>query len=117
MLSKVIPSHSIKAFRYRVHVLEKDLWKEQNPRCRANLAMQLADAATTLARLEMREAQRYQLLDASDSMNPGVNVRVDGRGDAKVNHTVERDDGRDNTCRADQSPPSPIDRHHDCEES
>ncbi|PSB09533.1 hypothetical protein C7B61_12500 [filamentous cyanobacterium CCP1] len=60
MLSKVIPSHSIKAFRYRVRVLEQDLWKEHNPVGRANLAMQLADAATTLARLEVQEAQKYQ---------------------------------------------------------
>jgi hypothetical protein len=90
MLSKVIPSHSIKAFRYRVHVLEKDLWKEQNPLCRANLAMQLADVATTLARLEMQEARRYQLLDSPDSAHPGAKDRAHG----KVDRRVERDDVR-----------------------
>lgn len=58
---KAIPPNSIKAFRYRVHCLENDLWKEKNPICRANLALQLADAATTLARLEVQEAQKLQL--------------------------------------------------------
>lgn len=58
MLVKVISSCSIKAFRYRVHALEQDLWKETDPIGRANLALQLADAATTLARLERQEAQR-----------------------------------------------------------
>ncbi|HEY9642690.1 MAG TPA: hypothetical protein V6C57_19540 [Coleofasciculaceae cyanobacterium] len=58
MTAKVIPSSSIKAFRYRVHALEQHLWKEQDPTKRANLALQLADAATTLARLEMQESQK-----------------------------------------------------------
>jgi TPP-dependent pyruvate/acetoin dehydrogenase alpha subunit len=60
MLVKVISSCSIKAFRYRVHALEQDLWKETDPVSRANLALQLADAATTLARLEIQEAQKSQ---------------------------------------------------------
>lgn len=60
MLVKVISSCSIKAFRYRVHALEQDLWKASDPVSRANLALQLADAATTLARLEMQEAQKMQ---------------------------------------------------------
>jgi len=60
MTAKVIPSHSIKMFRYRVHFLAKDLWKEKNPVGRMNLALQLADAATTLARLEVEEAQKCQ---------------------------------------------------------
>jgi hypothetical protein len=67
MLSKVIPSHSIKAFRYRVHVLEQHLWKEHDPISRANLAMQLADVATTLARLEVQEAQKYQQQQLTNS--------------------------------------------------
>jgi TPP-dependent pyruvate/acetoin dehydrogenase alpha subunit len=58
MTAKVIPAHSLKAFRYRVHALEQDLWREKDPISRANLALQLADAATTLARLEMQEAQK-----------------------------------------------------------
>lgn len=56
MFIKAIPSCSIKAFRYRVHALEQDLWKEKDPVGRANLALQLADAATTLARLETQQA-------------------------------------------------------------
>jgi TPP-dependent pyruvate/acetoin dehydrogenase alpha subunit len=58
MTAKVIPSSSIKAFRYRVHALEQHLWREPDPIKRANLALQLADAATTLARLEMQESQK-----------------------------------------------------------
>lgn len=58
MTVKVIPSHSIKAFRYRVHCLGQDLWKEKEPLMRANLALQLADAATTLARLEAQEVHK-----------------------------------------------------------
>lgn len=60
MFVKAIPSCSIKAFRYRVHALEQNLWNEKDPTIRANLAMQLADAATTLARLEMQEVQKSQ---------------------------------------------------------
>lgn len=66
MTAKVIPSHSIKMFRYRVQFLAKDLWKEKNPVCRMNLALQLADAATTLARLEVEEAQKFQQQSAGD---------------------------------------------------
>lgn len=69
---KVIPSNSLKAFRYRVHCLERDLWKEKNPICRANLALKLADAATTLAQLEMQEANNlpsvlHQVSGSADS--------------------------------------------------
>lgn len=56
MIAKVIPPYSIKAFRYRVYCLGQSLWQEQDPVGRANLALQLADAATTLARLETQEA-------------------------------------------------------------
>ncbi|MEG3895189.1 MULTISPECIES: hypothetical protein [unclassified Microcoleus] len=66
MTAKVIPSHSIKMFRYRVHFLAKDLWKEKNPVGRMNLALQLADAASTLARLEVEEARKFQEESASD---------------------------------------------------
>jgi hypothetical protein len=58
MTANVIPSNSIKAFRYRVRCLGQDLWKEKDPICRANLALQLANAATTLARLEAQEVQK-----------------------------------------------------------
>lgn len=71
MTVKVTPPNSIKMFRYRVHFLAKDLWREKNPVCRMNLALQLADVATTLARLEVEEARKFQQqpasLDASDS--------------------------------------------------
>ncbi|MBW4658489.1 MAG: hypothetical protein KME15_07430 [Drouetiella hepatica Uher 2000/2452] len=63
MTAKVIPSSSIKAFRYRVHALEQHLWNEKDPTRRANLALQLADAATTLARLEMCASQKSQQED------------------------------------------------------
>ncbi len=62
MTVKVIPSQSIKAFRYRVHCLGQDLWKEKDPMSRANLALQLADAATTLAKLETEAAQNVSHL-------------------------------------------------------
>lgn len=55
---KVTPHHSIKIFRHRVHFLAKELWKEKDPVCRVNLTLQLADAVTSLARLEVQEAQR-----------------------------------------------------------
>jgi hypothetical protein len=55
---KVIPSHSLKAFRYRVHALEQDLWMEKDPMSRANLCLQLADAITTLTRLELEEVRK-----------------------------------------------------------
>lgn len=57
MTVKVIPSRSIKAFRYRVFCLGQDLWNARDPISRANLALQLADAATTLARMEVQAAQ------------------------------------------------------------
>lgn len=66
MTAKVIPSQSIKMFRYRVHFLAKDLWKEKNPVGRMNLALQLADAATTLARLEVEEARKFQEESSQD---------------------------------------------------
>lgn len=59
MTVKVIPSHSIKAFRYRVFCLGQDLWNARDPISRANLALQLADAATTLARMEVQVAQPF----------------------------------------------------------
>ncbi len=58
MVIKIIPPHSLKAFRYRVQCLCQSLWNETDPVARANLALQLADAATTLARLETQEAQK-----------------------------------------------------------
>jgi hypothetical protein len=56
MSIRVIPSQSLKAFRYRVHCLGRFLWTETDPVCRANLSLELADAASTLARLEAQAA-------------------------------------------------------------
>ncbi len=66
MRVNVTPPNSIKMFRYRVHFLAKDLWREKNPVCRMNLALQLADVASTLARLEVEEAQKFKEDLASD---------------------------------------------------
>jgi hypothetical protein len=66
MRVNVTPPNSIKMFRYRVHFLAKDLWREKNPVCRMNLALQLADVASTLARLEVEEAQKFQEKSDSD---------------------------------------------------
>ncbi len=57
---KIIPPHSIKAFRYRVHCLGQSLWQERDPVARANLATLLADAAKALAQLEVQEAEATQ---------------------------------------------------------
>ena len=74
MTAKVIPSQSIKMFRYRVHFLAKDLWKEKNPVGRMNLALQLADAASTLARLEVEEARKFQEESASDLVSDETKI-------------------------------------------
>ncbi len=66
MRVNVTPPNSIKMFRYRVHFLAKDLWREKNPVCRMNLALQLADVASTLARLEVEEAQKFKEKSAQD---------------------------------------------------
>ncbi|MEG3861483.1 hypothetical protein [Microcoleus sp. herbarium12] len=74
MTAKVIPSQSIKMFRYRVHFLAKDLWKEKNPVGRMNLALQLADAASTLARLEVEEARKFKEESASDLVSDETKI-------------------------------------------
>ncbi|MEN9224007.1 MAG: hypothetical protein Q6L60_01520 [Thermostichus sp. HHBFW_bins_43] len=63
MTVKVIPSRSIKAFRYRVFCLGQDLWNARDPISRANLALQLADAATTLARMEVQAAHSLNVAE------------------------------------------------------
>ena len=79
MSIRVIPSHSLKAFRYRVHCLGQFLWKEKDPVCRANLSMELADAASTLAQLEAQAAHQptievgipgHELSDLDDLRSP-----------------------------------------------
>ncbi|MEG3838482.1 MULTISPECIES: hypothetical protein [unclassified Microcoleus] len=49
--------------------MAKDLWREKNPICRMNLALQLADVATTLARLEVEEARKFQQESAKDMVS------------------------------------------------
>ena len=74
MRVNVTPPNSIKMFRYRVHFLAKDLWREKNPVCRMNLALQLADVASTLARLEVEEAQKFQQESASDLVSDETKI-------------------------------------------
>jgi len=54
--------------------LAKDIWREKNPVCQMNLALQLADVASTRARLEVDEAQKLQQesasVEAKDSTEP-----------------------------------------------
>jgi hypothetical protein len=40
MTVKVNPPNSIKMFRYRVHFLAQDFWRQKNPICPMNLALQ-----------------------------------------------------------------------------
>jgi hypothetical protein len=75
MTVKVIPSRSIKAFRYRVFCLGQDLWNARDPISRANLALQLADAATTLARMEVQAAQPQPLNSGTSYPMPDVGNR------------------------------------------
>jgi hypothetical protein len=74
MRVNVTPPNSIKMFRYRVHFLAKDLWREKNPVCRMNLALQLADVASTLARLEVEEAQKFKEDSAQDLVSDQANI-------------------------------------------
>jgi hypothetical protein len=74
MRVNVTPPNSIKMFRYRVHFLAKDLWREKNPVCRMNLALQLADVASTLARLEVEEAQKFQEDSAQDLVSDETKI-------------------------------------------
>ncbi|MEA5469067.1 hypothetical protein [Spirulina sp. 06S082] len=52
-----IDSTSLQAYRYRVHLLARELWQEKNPLKRLNISLQLADATTHLARLEAETLQ------------------------------------------------------------
>jgi len=59
-MTQIDDSESIKAYRNRVMIYAKDLWHETDPQKRATISMYLADAATTLARLEAEEARQLQ---------------------------------------------------------
>ena len=66
-----IDPESIQAYRTRVYVFSQDLWRENDPAIRATKAMYLADAATTLARLEMEIAQ-----SAIASQNNNIQAKI-----------------------------------------
>jgi hypothetical protein len=56
---------SIEAYRTRVFVFSQELRRETAPSIRATTAMYLAEAATTLARLEVEEAERARMAVAA----------------------------------------------------
>lgn len=51
---------SIRAYRLRVWSYCEDLQRETDPMIRANTALYLAEAAATLARLELEEAHKLR---------------------------------------------------------
>ena len=55
--------NSIQIYRYRVQSLAQELWQEKNQLRRMNIALQLADAATHLSRLEAEELQKKHHLE------------------------------------------------------
>jgi hypothetical protein len=57
-----VDPESIEAYRIRVLFHCEELHRETNPTVRATIALYLAEAATTLARLEAEEARKAALL-------------------------------------------------------
>jgi hypothetical protein len=53
-----VDPESIEAYRMRVFMLSQDLRRETNPEFRAMTALYLAEAASTLARMEVLEARK-----------------------------------------------------------
>ncbi|MGK7899064.1 MAG: hypothetical protein AB4372_36970 [Xenococcus sp. (in: cyanobacteria)] len=64
-MSRIDDSESLKAYRNRVMIYANDLWREKDPQKRVTLSMYLADAATTLARLEAEEARKLEQIPQS----------------------------------------------------
>lgn len=62
-----VAPESIQAYRMRVFMLSQELRRETNPSFRAMTAMYLAEAATTLARMEMLEAKKAETAEQSKS--------------------------------------------------
>lgn len=60
-----VDSESIQAYRTRVFVISQELHREKDPSIRTVTAMYLAEAATTLARLEVEEAEKARKLAAN----------------------------------------------------
>lgn len=67
MSDHVLDPNSLRAYRYRVKLLGQELWEATEPISRLNIALLLADAATTLARLEVEEFQRLQQQENSST--------------------------------------------------
>lgn len=67
VMKYAVDSESIQAYRTRVFVFSQELRRETDPSIRATTAMYLAEAATTLARLEVEEAQKVWRTAASES--------------------------------------------------
>jgi hypothetical protein len=59
-MSYALDPESIQAYRNTVIVFSNDLWREKDPDKRVTLVMYLADAVTTLARLEIEEARKLR---------------------------------------------------------
>ena len=55
-MSYIVPPESIEAYRVRVLFHCEELKRETDPTVRANIALYLAEAATTLARMEAEAA-------------------------------------------------------------
>ena len=53
-----IDSESIEVYRNRVFILSQELRREVDPSIRVMTALYLAEAATTLARMEVLEAKK-----------------------------------------------------------
>jgi hypothetical protein len=56
----IVAPHSIEYYRYSVRMLSEELWSEKDPQWRMNLALQLAEASTHLARMETEQFQSLQ---------------------------------------------------------
>ncbi|MBC6481841.1 MAG: hypothetical protein EBE86_028370 [Hormoscilla sp. GUM202] len=53
-------NESISRYRSLAMIYATNLWHEKNPENRANIAMYLAEVATTLARMEAEEARKFK---------------------------------------------------------
>ena len=67
-MSYALDPESIRAYRNRVMVFSNDLWREKDPDKRVTLVMYLADAVTTLARLEIEEARKLRETSVAEKL-------------------------------------------------
>ncbi|MBR8826377.1 MAG: hypothetical protein DSM107014_00485 [Gomphosphaeria aponina SAG 52.96 = DSM 107014] len=63
--------NSLKAYRLRVRSLSQELWLEVNQLRRMNIALQLADASTHLARMEAEELQKQHESEFNQLLQAG----------------------------------------------